>query len=59
MILELLEKRVDRRVSASNALKKNWFTKTDISRATINYDLSDLKMLEKYQVYFVIISERK
>jgi len=55
----MLEKRVDRRVSASNALKKNWFTKTDISRATINYDLSDLKMLEKYQVYFVIISERK
>jgi hypothetical protein len=32
------------------ALRHAWFAKGDISMAPISYDLSDLRMLEKYQV---------
>ena len=49
-MVKMLEKKIDKRVSAVEALNHEWFIKAKKSRAKIIYGLSDLMNLERYQV---------
>jgi serine/threonine protein kinase len=45
LLMGMLEKKVDKRLSAVEALSHSWFQKTHSSTSKITYQLSDLHML--------------